>query len=726
MRIEKKQMEIGRDFFLYGLSFLLLMEWLLPLPHITDTGYIHVFVLCMAVFFFITFLQLPVLLSMFLKFLTIVYGVYLVFYNMSFFSIDWVLIFLDELLLNINFMLSGEWHALTDVFRSMLFLVLLSIMSYLLFYWTVYARRVLFFFVFTVIFVAVIDTFTAYDATFAIIRTFFIGFLLLGLITMYRLIEQEKLHSGPKFLPVKLASVLVVMIVFGATFGLLSPKPDPQWADPVPYVRAAIGLPSNGEGVRKIGYGNNDESLGGGFVDDSSTIFYAAAKQEHYWRGETKDFYTGRGWETTTPDEVTDMVTIKENAGYVTTEEMIAEVAFSEETSTRHDHLFYPGAFLELLNKDEVDVRINRYTEKASTISGGELVDLADYRMTYSYPTYYIEGLRATNEQDPEEIKSYYTQVPESLPDRVRELAKEIVQNEDNRYDKAKAVEQYFSLNNFDYETENVPIPVGQEDYVDQFLFETRRGYCDNFSTSMIVLLRTLDIPARWAKGFTQGEVVEQLDDDRNVYEVKNSNAHSWVEVYFPEVGWVPFEPTQGFSSAYDFVEPELDTELPEQPEVEPEQPIQEEEPEVEEAFADAEETEDESSLSNGSSNWTLPGGPWLLAGLLFAFIMFILFKNKKIVQYFVLRRYKHRRDETAFLPAYERLLWLFQYFGYKRNDGETLREFATRMDRTLETEEMTALTTEYERITYGGRPLDSSWKEQKSNWLTLVQKIDS
>ncbi len=60
MRVEKKQMEFGRDFLLYGLSFLLLMEWLLPLPHITDTGFIHIFVLLTAVFFVVTFIQMPV------------------------------------------------------------------------------------------------------------------------------------------------------------------------------------------------------------------------------------------------------------------------------------------------------------------------------------------------------------------------------------------------------------------------------------------------------------------------------------------------------------------------------------------------------------------------------------------------------------------------------------------------------------------------------------------
>ena len=75
---------------------------------------------------------------------------------------------------------------------------------------------------------------------------------------------------------------------------------------------------------------------------------------------------------------------------------------------------------------------------------------------------------------------------------------------------------------------------------MDQFLFETKIGYCDNFSTSMVVMLRSLGIPARWVKGFAPGEIV-QREDSIPVYEVTNNNAHSWVEAYFPNVGWMHF-----------------------------------------------------------------------------------------------------------------------------------------------------------------------------------------
>ena len=89
------------------------------------------------------------------------------------------------------------------------------------------------------------------------------------------------------------------------------------------------------------------------------------------------------------------------------------------------------------------------------------------------------------------------------------------------------------------------------EDYVDQFLFDTKRGYCDNFSTSMVVMLRSIDIPARWVKGFAPGEY-RLNDEGERVYQITNNEAHSWVEAYIPGIGWMPFEPTIGFSNLTD------------------------------------------------------------------------------------------------------------------------------------------------------------------------------
>src|SRR5699024_2130255 len=166
---------------------------------------------------------------------------------------------------------------------------------------------------------------------------------------------------------------------------------------------------------------------------------------------------------------------------------------------------------------------------------------------------------------------------------------------------------RYFSANGYTYQTEDVSIPEDGEDYVDQFLFETMVGYCDNFSTSMVVMLRSLDIPARWVKGFTGGSLSqaqpEFLPNNYRLYEITNNNAHSWVEVYFPESGWVPFEPTSGFTNptdfyqetSADFTDEEISTE-----ETEVEEEEQEETTEEETVEQDMEE--DDSSVQAGET----------------------------------------------------------------------------------------------------------------------------
>ncbi len=85
----------------------------------------------------------------------------------------------------------------------------------------------------------------------AIIRTFVVGFLLLGLVTIYRMIELEKVATAPKLLPARLSVLLIAMIVTGGIFGFLSPKLDPQWDDPVPFVRAAVGVDGGMEKVKE-------------------------------------------------------------------------------------------------------------------------------------------------------------------------------------------------------------------------------------------------------------------------------------------------------------------------------------------------------------------------------------------------------------------------------------------------------------------------------------------
>jgi transglutaminase-like putative cysteine protease len=167
-------------------------------------------------------------------------------------------------------------------------------------------------------------------------------------------------------------------------------------------------------------------------------------------------------------------------------------------------------------------------------------------RAAVSAPT--IAEMRAAGTEYPEWVSERYLQLPADVTPRTRELAQSITAGIDNPYDKVIAITTWLRENITYVETiEGNPAP-GQEP-VDWFLFDLKQGFCNYYATAEIVLLRSVGIPARWSIGYAQGELLEQDDSEDPqlaslTYLVRNRDAHSWPEVYFPGMGWVEFEPT--------------------------------------------------------------------------------------------------------------------------------------------------------------------------------------
>jgi hypothetical protein len=118
-------------------------------------------------------------------------------------------------------------------------------------------------------------------------------------------------------------------------------------------------------------------------------------------------------------------------------------------------------------------------------------------------------------------------------------LAFELTREYDNIYDKAVALEEY--LRQIPY-NEDIEAPPPDRDGVDYFLFDSREGYCDYYASAMAVMARAVGIPARIAVGYAGWEYDKESDGCL----VRRSNAHAWVEIYFPDYGWIEFEPTAG------------------------------------------------------------------------------------------------------------------------------------------------------------------------------------
>ena len=153
-----------------------------------------------------------------------------------------------------------------------------------------------------------------------------------------------------------------------------------------------------------------------------------------------------------------------------------------------------------------------------------------------SLPPLDAAKLRAASTDYSPDIAQTYLQLP-LLDPRIPELAQQITKNARTPFDKALAMESYLRTR-FAY-TLNLTGKPGA-DPLAHFLFETRAGHCEYFASAMIIMLRTLGIPSREVNGFLPGEYNELGGD----YIVRASDAHSWVEVYFPGMDWETFDPT--------------------------------------------------------------------------------------------------------------------------------------------------------------------------------------
>jgi hypothetical protein len=152
-----------------------------------------------------------------------------------------------------------------------------------------------------------------------------------------------------------------------------------------------------------------------------------------------------------------------------------------------------------------------------------------------------VDELRLAGNIAPATMAGYLKLPP--LDPRIPQLTQQITAGENSNYDKAVALEQYLSTH-FGYTLE-LPRSLPR-DPLANFLFERKRGHCEYFASSMAVMLRALGIPSRIVTGFRGGE----FNDLTGQYVLRASDAHSWVEAYFPGEGWISFDPTPAGSLA--------------------------------------------------------------------------------------------------------------------------------------------------------------------------------
>ena len=300
-----------------------------------------------------------------------------------------------------------------------------------------------------------------------------------------------------------------------------------------------------------------DHLLTGGFAHSQNVVMtittgelppvpnleFASNAPRYYWRSVTYDVYVDSGWLTSSAPAQK----IQANTpiipgllhGYKT-------LHLNVQMAEPEGKLFWSGTLFSANVPFTANWRLRPGSELFTDQSGliqadmfAALSDATSYKAESYLPIVTVDEMRAASTDYPEEICTRYLQLPDELPGRVRQLAQEITRGQTTPYDKARAIEAY--LRSYPYDLD-VPAPPEGRDVADYFLFDLRKGYCDYYATAMVVLARVNGIPARFVSGYAPG----YYDAPNARYVVRELDAHSWPEIYFPEIGWVEFEPTAG------------------------------------------------------------------------------------------------------------------------------------------------------------------------------------
>lgn len=202
----------------------------------------------------------------------------------------------------------------------------------------------------------------------------------------------------------------------------------------------------------------------------------------------------------------------------------------------------YPAVEVTGLDGRWAAVPYNRTVISQSGTTQGQT-----YEVIADQPRPTLEQIRTYSAGGPE-LRDETTAVPQDTPEIITELAAEVTAGATNDYDRLIAMQRWFRGGEFRYSLE-APVEDGFDgsgaEAVAQFL-EQREGYCIHFASAFALMARTLHMPTRVVVGYLPGVANGEVVDDQTVYTVSSSLLHAWPEVYFDNVGWVPFEPTAG------------------------------------------------------------------------------------------------------------------------------------------------------------------------------------
>lgn len=321
-------------------------------------------------------------------------------------------------------------------------------------------------------------------------------------------------------------------------------------------LRASVGVVTNMFGESMIlGRG---AALGDRVVLEAEVPEISLNGARFYWRGRIYDTYSNGGWDNSFTEKLP--LTSDSFNMHITGEELRQEVSL---TIRVYDaiSLLYAASQPLWVSRPSTAAVINNPdgTVDLGSLLVNEYIHPGEqYETRSSLSSVSITDLREAGTDYPEWVIDHYLQLPDDITPRTYELAQRLAVGYETPYDIAESVTNYLRTN-IQYNTVVPEIPSGQE-HIDWFLFEIKEGFCNYYATAEVILLRSMGIPSRLAVGYAQGERLIQTVPDKRpgpvdkppilidghpaTYIVRQRDAHAWPEVYFPNIGWVEFEPT--------------------------------------------------------------------------------------------------------------------------------------------------------------------------------------
>ncbi len=289
---------------------------------------------------------------------------------------------------------------------------------------------------------------------------------------------------------------------------------------------------TRGEDLRTLSFGAP--------IDTRDTVlFVVKSTQPAYWRINRYDSYSSAGW-TSAPAVGGDI--LKPGLEPATGPAGTRTFSYTVETRSKTDVMLLTGEFLST----SIPVILASQNGAASPIAADrDVTSVLTPQLMQPYQRYTtVVGISAAtpaqlataSSQYPAWVTGRYLQLPASLTPRIRQLARTITQGITDPYGQGVAVQNYLRGLTYNLDAKS-PSKRGEE--TETFLFVQKEGVCTDFASAMVVMLRTLGVPARLATGYLSGP-----QDTVDTYLVRGKYYHAWPEVFIPGYGWIEFEPT--------------------------------------------------------------------------------------------------------------------------------------------------------------------------------------